>query len=427
MNKPSWVRWRITLLLIVASFVDYFLRFNLSLAAGTMMPDLGLSEIQWGWVMAAFPLGYAIFQLPGGVAADRFGPRRVLTLMMLAWGTLVLLQAMVPGPGRASTASIIFMLVVLGFAVGATHAPIYPTANCTIQRWFPIGRWALPNGLTSTGLTWGAAAVTPVLTGLILAVGWRQGFATIAPMAFVAAALWWWYVRDYPSQHHGVNAAEAQLIAANRRMRVGVEKEAGNWRTVVKNRDLLLLTLSYSCMNYGFWTAFGWLFYYLDSITEMGRDVSVTVTALQWIAGGFAAAIGGWLCDRLCRKIGFRWGCRGPIMVAMLCSGTLLIVGLVVDSATLAGACFVGFFFFNQFTEGPYWAASMAIGRRLAGSAGGVLNTGANAMGVITVLAGPVIADALGWKVAIGTLTPFAFVAAGLMMFVRADRPVKID
>lgn len=426
MSSPTWVRWRIAGLLFLAAFADYCLRYNLSLGAESMMADLGLSEIQWGWVMAAFPLGYALFQLPGGVAADRFGPRRLLTVIAVAWGLLVLLTAAVPGASVVPIAATLVLLITVQFLVGATHAPIYPTANCVIQRWFPPGRWALPNGLTSTGLTWGVAAVTPVLVGLIAAYGWRTAFVIIAPLGFIAAALWWWYARDYPVEHASVNAAEKALIASGRGGLGTDDPPPGAWRQVVRNRDLLLLTLAYSCMNYGFWTAFGWLFYYLDAISENGSEISVTVTSLQWIAGGFAAALGGWLCDRLCRRVGFRWGCRGPVVVGMLASGSLLVAGLLVEDAYWAAACFIGFFFFNQFTEGPFWTASMAIGRSLAGSAGGVMNTGANLMGVVTLFVAPLIAAALGWKMAIGTLAPFSFLAALLMLFVRADRPLEL-
>ena len=53
------------------SFIAYVLRTNLSFAAPEMMADLGLSELQWGWVMAAFTAGYTIFQFPGGLLGDR--------------------------------------------------------------------------------------------------------------------------------------------------------------------------------------------------------------------------------------------------------------------------------------------------------------------------------------------------------------------
>ena len=91
-TRPSTVRWRIMAILILASFVSYVLRGNLSIAPQSMMLDLGLSEVQWGWVMAAFPAGYALFQFPGGVFADKFGPRRALMLIAIAWAVLTVLM-----------------------------------------------------------------------------------------------------------------------------------------------------------------------------------------------------------------------------------------------------------------------------------------------------------------------------------------------
>lgn len=427
MNAASRVRWRILTLLVLASFVSYNLRYSLSLAPEEIMRDLGLTEIQWGWVAAAFPLGYAILQFPGGLAADRFGPRRVLTIIAIAWGVLLMVTAQVPGPALVSTAVTLGLLIGVQLLVGLAHAPVFPTVSCVIQRWFPVGHWGFPNGLTSTGLTWGAAAITPVLAALIGAYGWRVAFMIVAPLAFLVAAIWAWYSRDFPAMHSSVNSAERALIEAGRDEERAVEEQPGNWLRVLKNRDLLALTFSYSCMNYGFYSVFSWFFYYLKSIADVGESLSVTVVSSQWIAGGIAAALGGWAVDRACCAFGFRWGCRATVMVSMVASGLVLIGGLLTQNVTLAAGLFVAFFFFNQFTEGPYWAAAMALGRRMSGTAGGVMNTGANVMGAVMSVATPLLAERFGWTVAMGTAGGFAFLAAASMMGVRADRPVRFD
>jgi len=86
-KKPTLVRWRILGILVLASFISYTLRYNLSAAAPVMMADLGLTEIQWGWVLAAFMTGYTLFQLPGGILGDRFGsPREYRTPIGLRQG-----------------------------------------------------------------------------------------------------------------------------------------------------------------------------------------------------------------------------------------------------------------------------------------------------------------------------------------------------
>ena len=83
---------------------------------------------------------------------------------------------------------------------------------------------------------------------------------------------------------------------------------------------------------------------------------------------------------------------------------------------------FVICFFFNQLTEAPYWATTIAIGGEHAGAAGGVMNTGANVMGVINAMLVPFTAQALGWEFAMAMGGIFAFVGAALMLMVRADR-----
>jgi len=68
-------RWVVLAIITLASFIAYVLRTNLSIVSETMMHDLEMNEYQLGMVFSAFAAGYAIFQFPGGVFGDRFGPR----------------------------------------------------------------------------------------------------------------------------------------------------------------------------------------------------------------------------------------------------------------------------------------------------------------------------------------------------------------
>lgn len=425
-NKATNVRWRILLVLVFASFVSYILRANLSIAAPAMIPDLGVSEVQWGWILAAFTAGYAIFQFPGGLLADRYGPRLVLAVIAVLWALLTILTSMMPGDGSASVGVIIGAMILVRFLVGATHAPIFPTVGASISRWFPVGNWALPNGLTSTGLTLGYAACAPLLAWLVVDLGWRASFLILSPFGFVAAGLWWWYARNDPAEHRAVNPEEIALIRAGRSIE-HEESPKGEWLKVLKNRNVLLLTLSYSCMNFVFYDAFNWFFYYMVTVREFSVTDAGLVTSSQWIAGGVGAALGGWICDRLCRGLGMRWGCRLPIVVALTISGALLIGGSVSMSAQTAVVMLVLCFFFNQLTEGAYWGAAISIGGKSSGASCGVMNTGANAMGVVNALAVPVIAQVLGWTFAMAMGGVVAFIGVVLMLLVRADQQIGTE
>jgi ACS family glucarate transporter-like MFS transporter len=208
-GRPSHVRWNILALLVLLSFVAYLLRTNMSIAGERMMGDLGLSQVQLGWILAAFAWGYAIFQFPGGLLGEWLGGRKALTIIALLWGVLNLLVALVPGSSAGGPLAIIGSLVALRFLMGAAQAPVFPVlSGHTIARWFPLSGWAFPNALTNMGLTLGAAATAPLIAWLILSFGWRGSFALIAPLAFLSAGAWWWYGRDDPSRHRAVRPEE---------------------------------------------------------------------------------------------------------------------------------------------------------------------------------------------------------------------------
>ncbi|HEY7683220.1 MAG TPA: MFS transporter [Gemmatimonadales bacterium] len=418
---PSSVRWIILALLFAASVVAYVLRTNMSVAGEAMSRDVGLSQLQLGLVLAAFAWGYAIFQFPGGVLGDRLGGRRSLTLIAIAWGVLNLLVGLTPK--AASPSVILAALISLRFLMGVAQAPVYPvTSGGTTCNWFPIGGWALPNGLSNAGLAFGSAATGPLIAWLTETMGWRQSFVVTAPLAFLLAAIWWWYVRDYPAEHSGVRRDELALINAKRPPHYRTAPEPGAWRRVLRNRDVLLLTASYFCSNYVFYIFFNWLFIYLVENRGFQSLQSGYLAAAPWIAGAVGAVAGGIGCDWLCRRIGFRWGCRWPSVV-----GLLLAAGLIVLAATAKHPYLAVLFLslclcFQQATEGAFWAATIAVSGGQASAACGVLNTGGNVVGGVGALLVPVIVRSLGWPAALSTASVFAVVAAALWMWIRADR-----
>jgi len=421
------IRWRVFSIAALASFVAYVLRGNLSIAAPTMIRDLALTELQWGWVLAAFTTGYTIFQFPGGIFGDQAGPRKALTLICVLWAVMTLFTAVTPGPETASAGVIIGSLIAIRFLVGVVHAPVFPITNTAICRWFPAGGWALPCGLSNAALTLGFAAAAPAITWLVIAFGWRIAFVILAPLGLIVASLWWWYARDYPSEHAAVNADELVLINANRPSHVAECINPPGWVRVLKNRDILLLTLSYFLSNSVFYSAFSWWYYYLVEVRSFDASTAGYATSSQWIAGAVGAAFGGWLCDRLCRTIGLNWGSRWPIIGGQILVAIGVVVGAYHGSAIVAVAMLALAFFAQQLTESAYWNSSIAIGGQLAGAAGGVLNTGGNAMGIVNAVLTAWLAQEFGWPFAIASGAAFALLAAVLLLFVRSDQALKLD
>jgi MFS transporter, ACS family, glucarate transporter len=269
MSKPTNVRWIILTLISVASFISYVIRSNLSIVGDSMMGEFGFTQIQFGMILAAFAWGYALFQFPGGVFGDVVGSRKAITMVAILWGILTILSGIIPGPPLMSAGAILLCLIGLRFITGLSHAPIFPVTGGIIANWFPVSGWGLPNGLTSTALTLGAAAAAPLMVLLMQIAGWRGSFFLTAPLAFLIAGVWWWYARDFPDQHRNVNPRELELIHANR-TEVHTVHEKGAWKLVLKDRNILLLTLSYFCSNYVFYLVFNWFFFILSTSAKLG-------------------------------------------------------------------------------------------------------------------------------------------------------------
>src|SRR5262245_42839806 len=423
MRKPTNVRWIILTLISVASFISYVIRSNLSTVGPSVMAEFSFTEIQFGQILAAFTFGYAAFQFLGGVVGDVLGSRKAITLIAVLWGVLTIVNGIIPAPPVVSVTTVLLIFILLRFITGAAHAPIFPVTGGIIANWFPVSGWGLPNGLTSTALTLGAAAAAPLMVLLMQFAGWRGSFILTAPLAFFIAGVWWWYARDYPDQHRGVNSAELQLIHANR-TEVHTVHEEGAWKLVLKDRNMLLLTLSYFCSNYVFYQVFNWIFIYLVDIRKVGQHEAGYLTAAQWIAAAIGSTLGGFLCDFFAKKLGPRWGYRIVPIPSLILTAVFLLIGAISTNPYLSVGFFCLSFGCQQLTEGSFWAAIASIAGRHTSIAGGLLNTGGNAVGGVGALLVPVLAKYFGWTAAISSGVFFAVVAALLWFLINADEPI---
>jgi ACS family glucarate transporter-like MFS transporter len=419
------IRWRILSILVFLSFIAYVLRTNMSVAGESMMRELGLSQVELGVILGAFAWGYALFQFPGGVLGDLAGGRRALTWIAIAWFGGTLLTGLIPARDLGGPFTLVTALFGLRFLLGVVQAPIFPVLGGVVGEWFPVAGWGVPNALSSSGLTLGAAAAGPLIAWLAVRVGWRLSFILTAPLALVGAALWWWYARDRPSEHPAVGAAELALIDGDRPP--PQERDPGAWKLVIRDRNVLLLTASYFCMNYVFYIFFNWFFIYLVQVRGFGSLESGFLATAPWLAGAVGAAAGGLWCDRLSRSRGIRHGCRIPCLVALPAVAVLLVAGALAPDVRLALPLLALSFGCTQLTEGAYWSATTSIAGRHAYAACGVLNTGGNAVGGLGAILVPLLAARFGWVLALSTGCLFALIGAALWLFIRADEPMGAE
>src|SRR5437588_4027767 len=96
-KKPTRVRWAIMACVVMITTLTYLDRLNLGIAGKYIQDELSFSTQTMGWVLSAFLLGYSLFQVPGGWAGDRFGPKRVLTTAILLWSFFTAVTGVAPG------------------------------------------------------------------------------------------------------------------------------------------------------------------------------------------------------------------------------------------------------------------------------------------------------------------------------------------
>ncbi len=412
------VRFRILAVLIALSLINYLLRNNLSVAMPSIREEFGFTSTEIGWILGSFNLTYTLFQIPGGIFGETIGHRRALAVIAITWGVLTFLTGFAPSLMAASATGAMVSLIIVRLLMGIANAPIFPIMTGTIARWFPTGSWAFPNSLASAGLTLGQAAIGPVVTLLIIYFGWRNSFYALAPLGFLVGVWWYWYGRDRPAEHRAITPAEVALINQGRDSAATDTPPPGSWREVLTRRDVLLLAASYFCSNVVFYFFAQWLFIYL--VEERGFSLleSGFLYVLPFATGAVMAAIGGFVCDRLCHRYGGLLGCRWPAMAALVLVAVFLLAGIHAVNPYVAVGLLSLCFGFQQFTEGPFASAATYLGGPHASTAYGIINTGANAAGFLAPIIGLMV-DHVGWLLTLSSGSVFALISAGLWLSIR--------
>src|SRR5580765_3721519 len=229
--RPSHTRHVVLAMIVAAYMITYMDRVNIASAVPVIQKDMGFSMITIGWIFASFRWGYAVFQIPGGWLGDRIGGRRALALVVVWWSVFTSLTAF----AWNATSMGIFR-----FFFGMGEAGAFPIATRSLSRWMLPTERGFAQGITHAGSRLGAALTPPLVVLIIAAYGWRAAFYVFGVVGVVWATAWFWYYRDTPEEHRGVNAAERELIGSGRK-----RSNVVPWRQILSHGNLWILALMY--------------------------------------------------------------------------------------------------------------------------------------------------------------------------------------
>ena len=398
-----------TLALTAVAYLD---RVCIATAAPAMKADLGLSDAQMGYVFSAFTLAYALFEVPSGWLADRFGARLMLTRIVIWW------SAMTAATGLAGGfASLFFVRLLFGMGEAGT----FPSISRVYARWLPAQARGRAFGLALMAAALGGAVTQPLVVALLNRFHWRHSFPIFGLVGILWAGIWFWWFRDDPHTHPGVNAEEIRLIGTAPALAHG----AVPWAQVIRSRSLLALCIMYGGAIYGWYFYLTWLPTYL--LRARGFDLQQVgwLGALPYlsIAGGVLA--GGWLSDHLGHRWGARVGRRLPGLIGLPLAA-VAIVGAVATSVPLVAALLLAAAAgLAALGVAPAWAVCLEIGGRHAGVVSGAMNTFGNLGGALSpVVVGLCLQRWGSWNAPLLTVALFYLVAAACWLRIDPDTAI---
>jgi MFS family permease len=373
---------------------------------GTLKPniahDLGLSDVQISWVFSIFSWSYALFGIPGGVMADRFGTRTVLTLIVVGWSLCTILTGQAVG---------FWNLMVVRFIFGAAEAGAWPSVARTFAQWLPKSERARAQGTFFAGSHFAAGVTAYLVADLLRMVSWREVFFAFGIVGLAWAIVWAIWFRNLPSEHPSVDAAECALIG---------EPIAGlpkvEWLTLLRmftRSKVWILCGMYFPLSTFFYFCITWLPTYLKEQLGLRPQLATFFAALPLVLCAFADVLGGWATDQAVTRRGLRDGYRVVGAGAFAVSAVTLIAAPLTSNGIVAGLLISVGTGASMFTLPAAWGASTKIGGPQAATVSAAMNTaGQIGSAICPLLVGYALKWFHSWTLSIEIMAGFFVIGA---------------
>lgn len=347
--------------LFFLSIITYLDRVCISVAGPRMQEDLGLGPDKWGWVVGAFTISYALFEIPTGALADRIGARKVLTRIVLWWSAFTTMTGMV---------SSFPALLAVRFAFGAGEAGAYPGSASSISKWFPTHLRARASSIVWMASRLGGALSPLLVVPIQQAYGWRMTFYVFGAVGVVWCFFWWIWYRDRPELMKGVTREEVEEVGN----RDGAAHHALPWRSVLRQRNYWMILLMYHTYCWGSYFYLSWLHTYLVKGRGYTENEVRDLTWLPFIFGAVGNVVGGATSDFCVKRFGLKFGRRIVGSLGLALSALFMLLCALTPGKTPA-IVFLSLGYFSMDMMLPVaWAVCLDVGRRYAGAVSGSMN-----------------------------------------------------
>ena len=400
--KASTVRWQVVTLLAVVAALTYVDRLNLGIAGKQIVEEFKFDNQTMGFILGAFSLGYAVFHIPGGWLADRFGARRVLAFAVLWFSAFTALTAVAPRLPFLAPLGAAWSFVIVRFTMGLGEAAAIPVGNKLMAYWLGDRERGFGTSLFLAGVGAGGIGAPFVIHWMISLWNWRAAFLVLGLFGIVVAGLCLLVIRNRPEDNSAVNDAELTKIRGSARDSTSISvTNRVSWKAILSSRSVWGLMLSHFCLVYPVYIFFTWFYIYLVRV----RGITISKASF-WASAPFVANVilvptWGWLTDFSARKLGKRRGRRVAAWAGILCSAALLWSGSHTTNNTLAILQLAISAGFNFAASAVLWTTCNDLSPGSSGSISGTMTTLGSLGGFASPIVTPFIATHFGWNAAL--------------------------
>ncbi len=257
-------RWVIVSLLFAATMVNYYDRIVLSVLIPRIKQDMGVTDIQYSWMLSLFQFGYMFGSLAAGKVIDRLGVRTGYLLSIFLWS----LAGTMHGVARSA-----FSLGIWRGLLGITEAGNFPAAIKGVSEWFHRSERAFATALFNSGPHMAMITGAPLIFLITSSLGWRWAFVILGLTGIGLSAVWPLLYRKPP---HAPDESES----------AGRFEGPVRWRDLLRRRETYGIMLARSLTDPVWWFYIFWLPNYLNS--QRGFDLKQVAVAFPLI---YTAAI----------------------------------------------------------------------------------------------------------------------------------------
>ena len=278
---PGRVRWTVCAMLFAATSINYMDRQVIAILKPTLEHSIGLTEIQYGYIVDAFQIAYAVGLVAGGRLMDKLGTRIGYLLVMAFWS----LAAM--GHALASTA---MGFGIARFLLGLGESGNFPAAIKTVAEWFPKKERSFATGLFNSGANVGSILAPLIVPWVTIRYGWHMAFIATGAIG-VLWMIWWFRSYRRPSEHPRIKDRELGHIYQDAAEEVGPPIP---WRRLLRYRQTWAFAVAKFLTDPIWYFYLFWLPSYFSSkfhldLSHLGLPLIIVynISAIGSIGGGW--------------------------------------------------------------------------------------------------------------------------------------------